>query len=130
MTPDFAPTIACCRVSSAPRCRLRRDDDVISEVRAAREPDLAHHQAMAPHDHVVRHVHKVVDFRSRANHGGAQGAAINRHIRANLDIVVDDDVADLQHLSMPAFVENITVAVGANHRPGVNHHAMTMTVLV
>ena len=63
---------------------LRRDDDVISEVRAAREPDLAHHQAVPPDDDVVGDLHQVVQLDAALQQGRAQGAAVDAGVGLDL----------------------------------------------
>ncbi len=88
------------------------------------KPDLPHHQTIPPDDHVVRDVNEVVNFRALADDGGAERAAINGRVRADFHVVVNDDIADLQHFAVPAFVENITVTVRADDGAGVDRHAV------
>ena len=50
--------------------------------------------------------------------------AINGGIRADLDVVVNDHVADLEHFAVPALVEDVAVAVRADDRAGVDGDAV------
>src|ERR1017187_3953770 len=50
--------------------------------------------------------------------------AIDPHVRANLDVVLDDHIADLRNLQPLRAVLHITEAVAANHRAGVNADAV------
>ena len=55
-----------------------------------------------PIDDVVGDLHEVIDLGALADHRVAAGAAIDRGVGADLDIVLDDDPADLRHLQVPA----------------------------
>ena len=79
---------------------------------------------MPANDHVVGDMDQVVDFRALADDGGAERAAVNGGIGADLDIVVDDDVAELKHFPVAALVEHIAEAVRADDRAGVDGDAM------
>ena len=103
---------------------LRRDDGVAAEPGAAGYAALPDEQAVLADDDVVRDLHEVVDFRAAPDDGRAERAAINARVRANLDIVVNDDVADLKHLAMLARVEHVAVTVRADDRAGVDADAM------
>ena len=59
-----------------------------------------------------------------ADDGGAERAAVNGGVGADLDIVVDDHIADLKHFAMPALVEHVAVTVRADDRAGVDGDAM------
>src|SRR5258706_2103927 len=73
---------------------------------------------------VVRDLHEVVNLRALADDGRAERAAVNRHIRADLHVVADDEVADLWNFAVDAAVGNITNPVRADHRPGVDANAL------
>src|SRR5208283_6159036 len=47
---------------------------------------------------IVAYLHKVVDLGALADHGVANGAAVDRGAGADLDVVLDDDAAELRHL--------------------------------
>jgi hypothetical protein len=105
--------------------RLRGDDAIVPEARAASETHLPHDEAMPANDDVMRHVDQIINLRALADDGGPERATVNGRIGADLDVVVDDDIADLQHFAVAAFVENITIAVGADDSAGVDADAMT-----
>src|ERR1700722_19507745 len=104
--------------------RLRGDHAIISQARAAGKTHLAHDETMPANDDVVRDMHQVVDFSALSDDGGPEGSAINGRVRAYLHIVVDDHVANLQHLAVTAFVEHITIAVRADDGASVDGDAM------
>ena len=75
----------------------------------------------ANHD-VVADLHEIVDLRALADHGVAVRAPIDRHPGADLDVVLNDDAADLRHFEMPPRPEGEPEAVLADMRAGVNDH--------
>src|SRR5450756_1399569 len=105
--------------------RLRCDDTIISQPRAAGETHLTHNQTIPADDHVVRDVNEVVNLRALTDDGRAERGAINGRVRADFHVVVNNDVADLQHFAMAAFVEYIAVAVRADDGSGVNGDAIS-----
>jgi len=54
-------------------------------------------------------------------------AAINGDVRANLDVVMNDDIAYLRNFAMETFraglIEDVPEAIGADHGPGMDAHA-------
>src|SRR5580658_6763490 len=96
--------------------RLRCDDAVIAETRAARETDLAHDQAMPAYRHVVGDLDKVVDLGALADDGWAERAAIDGGVGANLHVIVNYDVAGLEHFAVAALVKYIAVTIRADDR--------------
>ena len=74
--------------------------------------------------HVVRDLNEVINLRAFADDGRSEGAAIDCHVRADLHVVVDDDVADLRHLAVFAFIEDVAEAVRADDCAGVDTHAV------
>src|ERR1039457_6292298 len=99
---------------------LRRDYNVIAQPSAAGESHLSHDQAMPADDHIVCDVDQVVDFRSLTDDGGAKRAAVDGGIGADLDIVMDDDVAELKHFAVTPLVEDVAEAVRPDDRTGVD----------
>jgi len=79
---------------------------------------------MPPNDDVVRNMHEVVDLRALADDRGPKGSAIDGRVGADLHIVVDDHVADLQHLAVTALVEHVTVTIRADDGAGVDCHTV------
>src|SRR5688572_6274338 len=64
-------------------------------------------------DDVVADLDQVIDLRTFTDNRAAKRTTIDRHVRANLDIVMNDHVADLRHFAVDAFVEDITESIGA-----------------
>src|SRR5205085_119667 len=91
--------------------RLSGDGDVIAELRRSRDADLRHEEAVLPDAHVVADLHEVVDLRSFADDGFAEGGAIDGGAGADLDVVLDPHDSDLRNLVMTAAVRRETVAV-------------------
>ena len=109
----------------ARRCPPGRRGCTPSSMRA--EPgdaDLRHEQAEPADPHVVRDVHEVVDLRPRADHRVVDAAAIDRRVRADLDVVLDDAPADVRDLRVRAVAEHVAEAVGPEPRAGVHAHAL------
>jgi hypothetical protein len=52
-------------------------------------------------------------------------SAIDRRVRANLDVVFDDATADVRNLVMAAAAKNVTEAVGAKPRAGMHNDPPT-----
>src|SRR5204863_391906 len=84
--------------------RLSGEDRVIADLRTARDADLCDHQAIVPDDDVVRDLHQVVDLRAFADHRRPERAAVDAHVGTDLDVVANDDIADLRHLAMNTVV--------------------------
>src|SRR3954463_7944909 len=103
---------------------LGGDDAIVGELCAAGETNLAHDEAMVTYGNIVRDMDEVVDFRAVADDSRAESSAIDGDIGADLDVVANDDVADLQNFAMTAFVENVAVAVGADDGSGVDGDAV------
>lgn len=103
---------------------LGGDDAIVGELCAAGKSNLAHDEAMVAYDHVMRDMDEVVDFGALADDCGAEGRAIDGGIGADLDVVANDDVADLKNFAVAAFVENVAVAVGADDGSGVDDDAV------
>lgn len=57
----------------------------------------------------MRDMHKVVDLGAFTDHGGAERSPVNGGICADLHVVLDDNIADLQSLLMRALVKDILV---------------------
>ncbi len=63
---------------------------------------LRHQNGVTADDDVVADLHEIIDLRAFADHRVAIGAAVDGHAGADLDVVLDDDPADLRHLEMAA----------------------------
>src|SRR5262245_24559162 len=61
---------------------------------------------------VVRYLHKVIDLCSFADSRFAKGTAINTSVRSDLDIVLDNNRADLRELVIDAiFIGHIAESI-------------------
>jgi len=115
---------------------LARQEDVVFDVGAARDPRLAGDETARADAAVVPDLHQVVDLRPRADDGVVHAAAVDGRIRADLDVVADDAASDLGdfarqlaalagHVAEPirpephAGVQDDPVP---HYRPAVTHH--------
>ena len=78
----------------------------------------------SPISHVVPDLHEVVDLRALADDRRPERAAINRHVRADLHVVAEDDVADLRHFAVHPCVQHVAKSVRADDRAGMDPHAL------
>src|ERR1700689_1086533 len=69
---------------------------------------------------VVSDLHEVVDLRPLADDSIARCAAVDRRIRADFHIVLDDDAADLRHLRMSQGSDDKAETVLADRRSGMD----------
>src|SRR5262245_27060425 len=79
---------------------------------------------MLADDHVVRNLHQVINLRAIADHRRTQRTAVNRDVRADLHVVVNDDIANLGNLAMDAFIKHVAEAIAADHRSSMNRDAV------
>src|SRR5215207_6276421 len=81
---------------------LASDYDEVLQRRRTRDADLRDDYAVAPDDHVMTDLDEVIDLGPLADDPVAARAAIDGRVGADLDVVLDDDAADLGHLPVPA----------------------------
>ena len=99
--------------------------DVVADRRAAGDADLRRQQGVPPDVHAVADLHEVVDLGAGLNARFADGGPIDRRVRADLDVVFDDDDAGLRNLLVRAVgAPDEAVAVGADHRAVLDDHAV------
>src|SRR6185503_21010784 len=79
---------------------------------------------MAPYRYIVTHLHQVVDLGALADHGIADGAAVDRRAGADLDVVLNDDATDLRNLQVPLGAHDVPEAILADVAAGMNDHAI------
>ena len=75
-------------------------------------PDLPGQDAAAPEHDVVGDLHQIINHRAGADHGVVTRAAVDRGVGADVDIVADDDAAELRHLDRARLV-------GSEAEPGL-----------
>jgi hypothetical protein len=61
--------------------------DVVFDHCASGQPNLCHNKTSLPDPNIVRDLDKVVDLRTRTNHGITDAATIYRRVRADLDVI-------------------------------------------
>src|SRR5664279_4941971 len=70
------------------------------ERRTAGNARLRHQNAVPADADIVAYLHQVVDLGALADHGVANGAAVDGGTGADFDIVLNDDAPDLRHLEV------------------------------
>src|ERR1700733_8044160 len=79
----------------------RSEHDEILQCHAAAEPRLGDDNAMAADHAIMPDLAEVIDLGSLADHGVAHAAAIYSRAGPDLDVVMNDDAADLRNFDMP-----------------------------
>src|SRR5687768_16732876 len=101
---------------------LAADRHEIAEPRRSGDADLRDDHAMPADLDVVADLHLVIDLRPLADHRVAVSAAIDRGVRADLDVVLDDDAADLSDLRVAARPHRKPETILADADPGMDDH--------
>ena len=125
ITPDWAAIWAPAPIGQmAGQARLAAEGGEIADHGRAGNAALRHQNAMAADDDVVGDLHQIVDLGPFADDRVAVGAAVDRRPGADLDVVLNDDAADLRHLEMPARPEREAEAVLADMDAGMDDDAV------
>ncbi len=104
---------------------LPGQDHVVLDDRAAGNTDLRRQNHTPADADAVGDVHEVVDFRAGANPRFADGRPIDRAVRADLNVVFDDDGGGLGNLEVRAVgLSGEPEAVAADHDAVVKDDAM------
>src|SRR6185437_3195203 len=93
----------------------------ILERRGPGDTRLRDDDAMAPDRHIVANLHEIVDLAALADHRVPQRSAVDRGSRANLDLVLDDDAADLRHLHVGGAAHHVAEAILPDLATGMDH---------
>ena len=102
---------------------LAANDGVVFDHDTAANPRLrCDHNALADIA-VVPHVHHVVELRSATYARAAKRRAVNTRMRANLNIIFNDDSPDLRKLLIAEVMTNITKTICANAHTRMQYHA-------
>ncbi len=102
---------------------LTTQHDVVIKLYAAGYADLGDDHAAPAQPHVVSDLHQVIDHAPVADNSIRAGAPINRGVGADLDIVVDDDPAQLRHLDVFGRVWREAEAVLTDTHAGMQNDA-------
>ena len=125
ITPDARADLrAGADLQMAGEAGLTAERGEIVEDAGAGNAALRDEHAMPADDDVVADLHEVVDLGALADDGVAVGAAIDRRAGADLDVVLDDDAADLRHLEVAARAHREAEAVLADARAGMHDDAV------
>ena len=94
---------------------LAGESHIISKASTTGNAGLSDDETVLADGDVVCNLHEVIDLRSFSDRGGPERAAIDRHIRANLYIVVNDHVSYLGNFAVRSRIENISESVRSDH---------------
>src|SRR5207249_11482587 len=102
---------------------LAAEHHAAADARRARNAGLGRDDAALADLDVVSDLHEVVDLRAAPDERGAERGAIDRGVRADVDIVLDDDASHLRNLVKPRAVVRVAEPVRAQHGAGMDDHA-------
>ena len=103
--------------------RLAGENAAILDPNRARDSHLRHQQTEPSDPHVVSDMHEVVDLRSSTDDGVVDASAIDRRVRADLDIGFQDASTNVWNLRVGAVAKHVSESVGAEACAGVHAHA-------
>ena len=98
--------------------------DVISDRRSCPRCRSARRSRNAGRSRRCGDLHQVVDLGALADHRVADRAAVDRGVGADLDVVLDDDAADLRDLAVAARAQQIAEAVLTDAAAGMDDDAV------
>ena len=101
---------------------LTGQDDIISDLGAARNADLRADDAVFPDDHVVGDHDEIVDLRPLADHGAPEAGAVDRRVGTDLHVVLDHDDAALRDFVVLAVACVVAEAVRADNRAAMQNN--------
>ena len=102
---------------------LAGQDHAVLDDGCARDSDVREEQAAAADLAVVGDVHEIVDLGASTDARRAEARAVDGGVRADLDIVLQNDPTDLRRL-LPSAVEVEAEPVGAKHGARVHDAAL------
>jgi len=97
----------------------------VGNCRAAGDTDLRDNQAMAADRNVVSDLHEIVDLGSLTDDRVAGGAAVDRGIGANFDLILDNHAPGLRNFLMAVPGRQKTEAVLADAHARMDDHAVS-----
>src|SRR4029453_995307 len=102
---------------------LPAHDDVVAQRRAAGDSRLRDEDAVLSYRDVVSDLHQVVDLRAALDGGLTERRPVDRHVGAELDVVLDDHDATLRYPIVTPLVLDAAGPVASDDAPAVDVHA-------
>src|SRR5664279_2127164 len=99
----------------------RSQHNEILKRRTAGNSHLRHQNTVPADAHVMADLNQVVDLAALADHGVANGPAVNRGAGADFDVVLDDDAPDLRHLEVAGAAHDVAEAILTDLAAGVDN---------
>ncbi len=90
----------CANLEVSSNTGLTTCGDKISKLGRTGNADLRDNQTSPSDRHIMGDLHKIIDFGAFSNHGIARRSAVDRGVGADLDIVLNNDTADLRNFEM------------------------------
>ncbi len=103
---------------------LSRQSYILPQSCAARDARLCGNNRKLSDSHVMSNLHEVVDLGTPPDDGLTQRGSINGTVRANFNVVFDDDDTRLGYFDSFAPTPRITEPVAANNNSSVQDHAV------
>src|SRR5262245_26929130 len=104
---------------------LPADQALVPYEGTARDSCLRRNDRMLAHLNVVSDLNEVIEFRSTANHSSLQRTPIDAGVCTDLDIVFNNDLADLRKLHVAFAILHVTKPIGPDHRARMNNDAVS-----
>src|SRR3954453_10971166 len=101
---------------------VARQDHVVPDPGAPRDPDPGHEQAALPDADVVCHVHQIVQLGPPADDRVVEAAPVHAGVGAHFDVVLQDAPPDVGDPDVPGGAGKIPEPISSDHRPGLEHH--------
>src|SRR3972149_2624742 len=118
--PRFRPQHHAVPHRKMPRqSRLPADHHAVPDAAAAPDPHLGGDHGVPPDHHVVPHLDQVVQLGPGTDPGDPERGAVDRGVRADLDIVPDLDGPHLRYLPVPLRRRSDPEAGAPDHAAGV-----------
>jgi len=97
---------------------LASNHDSVANNRAAGNADLSANHAVAAETNVVSDLNEIIEHAPSSNHGVAGSAAVDGAVRADLNIILDNHAAKLEHAGETFGAWNETKALRADRDAG------------
>ena len=104
--------------------RLAGEDDVVADASASGDAGLGNDEAMFADVDVVSDLDEVIDFGAFADDGSSEARAINGGVRADFDVIFDDDDSELGDFCMFTVDFFEAEAIAADDGSGVEDNAI------